>query len=102
MSTAKPKKKTIKSGFGFCPDCGNILLPKRRTNTLYCRICNKEYPMKDKMQQYKKVDRKGAAIKKKEKKQILKTAIVEETKKKPSISEEERAAFEDLFEADYD
>ncbi|MHA1520216.1 MAG: hypothetical protein ACTSRK_08540 [Promethearchaeota archaeon] len=99
MSSIKSKKKTTKQGFGFCKDCGNILLPKRRTKTLYCRICDKEYPMDEELNQYKKVDRKTASIKEKNKKQILKTAVIEETKKSPSISEDERAAFEDLFEA---
>lgn len=99
MSTPKIKKKHDKSGFGFCQDCGNILLPKRRTQTLYCRICNKEYPMDEEYKQYKKVERKAASLKKKNKKQTLKTAIIEESHKKPSISEEDRAAFEDLFEA---
>ncbi len=99
MSSTKSKKKPGKQGFGFCQDCGNILLPKRRTNTLYCRICDKDYPMDKGLNQYKKVERKTASIKEKNKKQILKTAIIEETKKGPSISEEERAAYEDLFEA---
>jgi len=55
--------------------------------------------MDEELNQYKKVDRKTASIKEKNKKQILKTAVIEETKKSPSISEDERAAFEDLFEA---
>ncbi|MHA1776541.1 MAG: hypothetical protein DRO88_03245 [Promethearchaeia archaeon] len=99
MSTIKTKKGAVKSAFGFCPVCGNILLPKRRTQTLYCKICNKEYPMTEEMKQYKKVERNKASQKKKEKKQVLKTPIIEESEKKPSISEDERDAFEDLFEA---
>ena len=55
--------------------------------------------MEEEFNQYKKVDRKTASLKEKNKKQILKTAIVEVSKKGPSISEEDRAAYEDLFEA---
>jgi DNA-directed RNA polymerase subunit M/transcription elongation factor TFIIS len=82
----------------FCKECGNILLPKKKKNALYCKVCNKEFPVgkeKDKLETYKKVKKSNA---KKSNKRALKTAIVEGEDNGPSISEDERAAYEEYFE----
>jgi len=74
----------------FCPECESILLPKRNSNELYCRVCKKtfkpdgktDYKMKSKIEK----DRIRS-----------KTAVVEDQRNSRSISEEERRAFEDFF-----
>ncbi|MBN2157474.1 MAG: hypothetical protein JW776_15620 [Candidatus Lokiarchaeota archaeon] len=74
----------------FCPDCESILLPKRNSNELYCRVCKKTFKVEGNPD-YK--------IKSKIEKDRVrsKTAIVEERKHSQAISEEERRAFEDYF-----
>ncbi len=74
----------------FCPECEGLLIPKRNTTELFCRVCNKsfkpegqaDYKMKSKIEK----DRVRS-----------KTAIVETRVYSQSISEEERRAFEDYF-----
>ena len=35
----------------FCPDCNNLLFPKR--NNLYCKICNEEFEFGTSQKEYK-------------------------------------------------
>jgi len=98
MSDTKAKRTNQASNFGFCKECGNILLPKRRTDTLHCRICHKDFPMEENTLQVKQKKKSTAADVERKKKQSHRTAIIEETSKSPSISEEDRDAYEDFFE----
>ncbi|RLI61807.1 MAG: hypothetical protein DRO88_12590 [Promethearchaeia archaeon] len=88
----------------FCPECGNILLPKKRSQELYCKVCNKSFPLKEikdkeKIKLYKSASQ-GKVKKSKVKEKLVRrtTVIVEETHKSPSISQDEREAFGELFE----
>lgn len=85
----------------FCKECGNILLPKKKTNELFCRICNKSFSVEDKekskLEHYKKASNKKN-ISKEEKKRALKTAIIEQTTRVKSMTEEDREAFGELLE----
>ncbi|MHA1111140.1 MAG: hypothetical protein ACTSRE_08555 [Promethearchaeota archaeon] len=75
----------------FCPVCESILLPKRNTDELFCRVCDKSF----------KPDKEQADYKMKskiEKDRVRsKTAIVETRANTQSISDAERKAFEDYF-----
>ena len=88
----------------FCPDCSNILLPKKRTNELFCKICQKSFPLKEKKDKEKIKHYKSAsedAVKKtkaKKKLALRSSTIIEEIRKAPSISQDEREAFGELFE----
>jgi DNA-directed RNA polymerase subunit M/transcription elongation factor TFIIS len=85
----------------FCEECGNILLPKKKENKLFCRVCKKDFPVKAKekkiLEQYKKVTTKKN-LKYLEKKRALKTAVVVVKSKTKSMTEEEREAFGELLE----
>ncbi len=75
----------------FCPDCESILLPKRNSNDLFCRVCNKTFKAEKGKADYKmksKIDKDRVRSK---------TAIVESRNRSQSISEDERRAFEDYF-----
>ena len=75
----------------FCPDCESILLPKRNSKDLFCRVCNKTFKAEKGKADYKMQS-------KIEKDRIrAKTAIVEERRRSKSISDEERRAYEDYF-----
>ena len=75
----------------FCPECESILLPKRNTNDLFCRVCNKTFKAEKGKADYKMKS-------KIEKDRVRsKTAVVETRSRSQSISEEERRAFEDYF-----
>jgi len=81
----------------FCPECDGILLPKKGTNELYCRICKKTYKMEDINKNLKndyKITHKTVH------KVSSKTAIMEVKEKTKAISEDERKAFEDFFTVD--
>lgn len=85
----------------FCPECGNILLPKKRTKELFCRVCQKGFTLdekidKDKFEQYKKVKKNKSKVD--EKRRALKTAIIEKSEKSKSMTEDEREAFGELLE----
>ena len=82
----------------FCENCGNILLPKKRTETLYCKVCDKTFPLKEK-KEYKSATLETAKkTKVKKKLALISTAIIEESSKVPSISQDEREAFGELLE----
>ena len=75
----------------FCPVCESILLPKRNTDELFCRVCNKGFKPKKGQADYKMKS-------KIEKDRVRsKTAIVETRSTSQSISNDERKAFEDYF-----
>ncbi|MHA1584915.1 MAG: hypothetical protein ACTSVU_04785 [Promethearchaeota archaeon] len=83
----------------FCPDCGNILLPKKRSHELFCRVCQKTFPMEkedDSIKIYKKV--KKINSKEHEKKRAFRTAVIVDTKKSKSMTEDEREAYGELLE----
>ena len=83
----------------FCKECGNMLLPKKKKNSLYCKVCDKEFAIgkeKEKLEEYKKTKKTNA--KKKLNARAMKTAIVTEDAASPAISEEERDAYEEYFE----
>lgn len=85
----------------FCPQCGNILLPKKRSNELYCRVCQESFPIdakkdKEKIEQYKKVKKNKHKLD--EKRRALKTPVIEKSEKTKSMTEDEREAFGELLE----
>ncbi len=88
----------------FCEDCGNILLPKKRSDEFFCKICQKSFPLKEKKDKEKIKHYKSAsedAVKKskaKKKLALRSSTIIEEIRKAPSISQDEREAFGELFE----
>ena len=88
----------------FCETCGNILLPKKRTETLYCKVCDKTFPLKekkdkDKIKHYRSaVQDISKKTKVKKKLALISTAIIEDVRKAPSISQDEREAFGELLE----
>ena len=97
--TSRIRHQKNGNSFGFCKECGNILLPKRKENVLYCKVCDKNFPLDDPetIGQYKKREKINSK-RTRNKKRVLKTAIVEESAKKPSISADERDAYEEYFE----
>ena len=85
----------------FCEECGNILLPKKRKNLLYCKVCDKDFPLTEdkKIKEYKSATQdivKKTKVKKKL--TLISTAIIENVRKTPSISQDERDAFGELLE----
>ena len=88
----------------FCEACGNILLPKKRTETLYCKVCDKSFPLKEKKDKEKiKLYRSATkdTVKKtkvKKKLALISASIIEDLRKAPSISQDEREAFGELLE----
>ncbi len=80
----------------FCEDCGNILLPKKKL--LYCKVCDKTFPLKEK-KAYKSGSQDIGKKSKLKKKLALRTSvIIEDVRKTPSISQDERDAFGELLE----
>ena len=71
----------------FCPDCGNILIP--RGKKLYCRACNKEYLSKSKKDYFleKTINHDKEEL----------SPIVVEKSSEDHISVEDREAYEDFF-----
>lgn len=105
LSKASKTNSALSGGmkFRFCDSCGSILLPKQRTKSLYCRTCNLDFQLnsENELEPYKKKG-KVLPVKKKSHIQKTKTIIVQESatkKKNPSITDEDREALEDLFEA---
>jgi len=88
----------------FCEACGNILLPKKRTETLYCKVCDKTFPLKLRKDKEKIKHYKSGALDKtkntkvKKKLALVSAAIIEDIRKAPSISQDEREAFGELLE----
>ena len=88
----------------FCKDCGNILLPKKRSEFLYCKVCDKNFPLKEKKDKEKIKLYKSATqdkVKKtkvKKKLALISTAIIQDARKVPSMSQDEREAFGELLE----
>ncbi|MHA1338890.1 MAG: hypothetical protein ACTSRZ_02800 [Promethearchaeota archaeon] len=83
----------------FCPECDSVLLPKRGTNELYCRVCKKTYKVektKDDLKKEYRINHRVAH------KASTKTAIVTKKEITHSISEDERRAFEDYFSSSMD
>jgi DNA-directed RNA polymerase subunit M/transcription elongation factor TFIIS len=75
----------------FCPICEALLIPRRGSTELFCRICNKTFKAVDGQADYKMKS-------KIEKDRVRsKTAVVESRSHTQSISEDERRAFEDYF-----
>ncbi|UYP44058.1 hypothetical protein NEF87_000343 [Candidatus Lokiarchaeum ossiferum] len=104
-SKASRINSALSSGkkFRFCESCGSILLPKPRTQSLFCKTCNVDFQLnsENELEPYKKKG-KVPPVKKKSHIQKTKTIIVEESdrkKRNPSITDEDREALEDLFEA---
>jgi DNA-directed RNA polymerase subunit M/transcription elongation factor TFIIS len=81
----------------FCETCGNVLLPKRKKNLLYCKVCDKEVPIEDPKNALTDYKRRPPNKKSLDKKKALKTAILTDAEKSNLISEEDREAYEDLF-----
>ena len=81
----------------FCKKCSNILLPRKKTQDLYCRVCDKSFPMKKKNTIHKPHINKQVQKKKSqqlERRRALRTAVITESQSKlKSISEAEREAF---------
>lgn len=80
----------------FCPECDNILIPKNKK--LYCKACEKEFELNPKTDEYKIVK----TIRHDEKETA--PIIIKETLREERISDQDRKAYEDLFdlsEADY-
>lgn len=85
----------------FCPICGNFLYPKKHSDEMFCRVCNKSFTLKELGESKSKESKKTVKERdfyKKEKKRALKTMVITETKKEKSMTEEEREAFGELFE----
>ena len=85
----------------FCQHCQNILLPRRKQQDLFCKICDKSFPMKKATKpQSPYINRKVQQKRSQqlERTRALKTAVVTEaTSKLKSISEDEREAFGELL-----
>ena len=89
-------KKVITGKMKFCPDCDNILIPKNKK--LYCKACEKEFDLNPKTDPYNIVKK----IKHDDKEAT--PIIIKETLKEEKISDQDRKAYEDLFdlsEVDY-
>ena len=102
MTSPKASPSSRPQNFGFCEECGSILLPKKGGETLFCRVCNKEYPIanKEHLSNYKSSNRTVISQKERLKKQKAKTAIIDKDTRTPSISEDDRDAYEDYFESE--
>lgn len=74
----------------FCEFCESILLPKRNSDEVFCRVCKKTFKTKNKADYKMKSKIEKDRVR-------SKTAIVERRAGTQSISEAERRAFEDYF-----
>ncbi|MBD3351335.1 MAG: hypothetical protein GF364_07590 [Candidatus Lokiarchaeota archaeon] len=80
----------------FCPECDSILLPKKGSDELWCRICQKSFKIKKKSS-----IKKDYRINHKMKHKISgKTAVFVKKEKAKAISSDDRRAFEDYFSSD--
>ncbi|QEE15921.1 hypothetical protein DSAG12_01748 [Promethearchaeum syntrophicum] len=78
-------------------------MPKKRSDELFCKICQKSFPLKEKKDKEKIKHYKSASdvvkkTKAKKKLALKSSTIIEEIRKAPSISQDEREAFGELFE----
>lgn len=74
----------------FCPDCDNILIPRKKK--LYCKACDKEFDLDSNQQDDYKIVK---TIKHDEKE--IAPIIIKEGLKGDKISEQDRKAFEEFF-----
>lgn len=74
----------------FCPDCDNILIPRKKK--LYCKACDKEFDLDSNRQDDYKIVK---TIKHDEKE--IAPIIVKEGLKGDKISDQDRKAFEEFF-----
>jgi len=74
----------------FCPDCDNILIPRKKK--LYCKACDKEFELDSNQQDDYKIVK---TIKHDEKE--IAPIIVKEGLKGDKISDQDRKAFEEFF-----
>jgi len=74
----------------FCPNCDNILIPKKKK--LYCKACNEEFELDEKDEEYKIVK----TIRHDEKE--IAPIIIKEGLKGEKISAQDRKAFEEFFD----
>ena len=76
----------------FCPECDNILIPKRDSpSELYCKVCEKIFKLGNKSK-----PKEDYVISHKMKRPIIKTPLIAK-RKKVTITEEDRRGFEDLM-----
>jgi len=74
----------------FCPDCDNILIPKKdNPASLYCKVCEKTIIIKDKPKEEYKISHKL--------RHTAASSNVFVKRKKVVITEEDRRGFEDLY-----
>ena len=81
----------MKKKMRFCPDCDNILIPKRDDKFLYCKVCIKDFKLDTKSK-----PKEGYVISHKMKRPIIKSPLIAK-RKKITITEEDRRGFEDLM-----
>lgn len=74
----------------FCPNCDNILIPKKKK--LFCKACNEEFELNEKDEEYKIVK----TIRHDEKE--IAPIIIKEGLKGEKISAQDRKAFEEFFD----
>ena len=74
----------------FCPNCNNILIPKKGTDLLFCRACNVEFKLesKEEYQIIKKIKHNEAESA---------PIVVNESEVRKKISEDDRKAYEEFF-----
>ncbi|MFX0047115.1 MAG: hypothetical protein ACFE8G_03000 [Candidatus Hermodarchaeota archaeon] len=74
----------------FCPDCGNMLIPKGKK--LYCRTCKKEFSLESKKDYFlaKIIDHDETEL----------SPIIIENPSEDHISVEDREAYEDFFRSE--
>ena len=74
----------------FCPDCDNILIPRKKK--LYCKACDKEFDLDSNQQDDYKIVK---TIKHDEKE--IAPIVIKEGLKGDKISDQDRKAFEEFF-----
>ena len=74
----------------FCPDCDNILIPRKKK--LYCKACDKEFNLDSNEQDEYKIVK---TIKHDEKE--IAPIIIKEGLKGDKISDQDRKAYEEFF-----
>ncbi|MHA1727727.1 MAG: hypothetical protein ACTSWY_03230 [Promethearchaeota archaeon] len=78
----------------FCPECDNILIPKKNNpKVLFCKVCNKTFETDKKMDNIQKEYK----ISRKKKETVISRDSVVERRTKKTISDEDRRSFEDLL-----
>lgn len=74
----------------FCPDCDNILIPRKKK--LYCKACDKEFDLDSNQQDDYKIVK---TIRHDEKE--IAPIIIKEGLKGDKISDQDRKAYEEFF-----